>query len=186
VANRNLATNEIIRQTWTLKKIICYLLYRIFVKHIPSDIGYLRKLSYDLRQYLCKPLFQEAADIFGIGQGVDFGNGANIIMKYCANLGPGCHISGNGLVTVGQHVMMGYQCMIVTQNHKYLAEGYDDVEIGNVLIDDYAWLGHRVIVLPGVRIGKHAIIGAGSVVTKDVPDYAIAAGNPAIVRKMRK
>ena len=56
----------------------------------------------------------------------------------------------------------------------------------DVLIDDHAWLGDRVIVLPGVRIGRHAIIGAGAVVSKDVPDYAIAVGNPAVVKKYRK
>jgi acetyltransferase-like isoleucine patch superfamily enzyme len=43
-----------------------------------------------------------------------------------------------------------------------------------------------VTVLPGVRIGKHAIIGAGAVVSKDVPDYAVAVGNPAVVKKYRK
>ena len=174
------------KQIWTIKKIIYYVLYRMIAKHIPGDIGYLRKYSYDFRKILCRPLFRDCGEIFGIGQGVDFGNGANVIMKYCANLGPGCQISGNGLTTIGQHVMMGYHCMIITQNHKYLAEGYDGVEIGNVVIDDYAWLGHRVIILPGVRIGKHAIVGAGSVVTKDVPDYAIVAGNPARIIKMRK
>jgi len=174
------------KQTWTIKKIICYLLYRLIAKHIPGDIGYLRIYAYAFRRVLCRPLLREAAEIFGIGQGVDFGNGANIVLKNCANLGPWCHIGGNGRVTIGQHVMMGYYCIILTQNHKYFAEGYDGVDTKDVLIDDYAWLGHHVIVLPGVRIGKHAIIGAGSVATKDIPDYAIAAGNPAIVKKMRK
>lgn len=173
------------KQIWTPKRIVFYLLYRILAKHIPGDIGYLRKISYKFRQFLCRPLLRETGEIFGIGQDVNFGNGANVIMKESANLGPGCHISGNGLVTIGQHVMMGYQCMIVTQNHKYLAEGYDGVETSDVVIDDYAWLGHRVIILPGVHVGKHAIIGAGSIVTKNIPDYAIAVGNPAIVKKFR-
>jgi maltose O-acetyltransferase len=177
---------RIINQTWTPKKIICYLLYRLLAKHIPGDIGYLRKFSYGLRRMLCRPLLSESGEIFGIGPGVDFGTGENLIMRNCANLGPWCHIGGHGRVTIGQHVMMGYHCIILTQNHMYLAEGYDGMDIKDVLIDDYAWLGHRVIVLPGIRIGKHAIVGAGSVVTKDVPDYAVAAGNPAIVRKMRK
>jgi len=158
----------------------------MFAKHIPGDIGYLRRFSYGFRQILCRPLLREAGEIFGIGQGVDFGTGANVVMKYCANLGPWCHIGGHGIVTIGQHVMMGYHCIILTENHKYLTEGYDGYNIKDVLIDDYTWLGHRVIVLPGVHIGKHSIIGAGSVVTKDVPDYAIVAGNPARIIKMRK
>ena len=56
---------------------------------------------------------------------------------------------------------------------------------GDIVIEDHAWLGVGVIVLSGVRIGKGAVIGAGSVVNKDIPDNAIAVGNPARVIKMR-
>ena len=51
-------------------------------------------------------------------------------------------------------------------------------------IKEYAWVGAGATILPGVCIGRHAIVGAGSVVTKDVPDYAVAVGNPAKVIKM--
>lgn len=107
-------------------------------------------------------------------------------MKEHAKLGRDCSITGNGLITIGRHVEMGRRCMIVTQNHRYLEEGYDGYDVKDVLIDDHALIGHRVIVLPGVTIGKHAIIGAGTVVTKDIPDYAVAAGIPARVIKYRK
>ena len=56
---------------------------------------------------------------------------------------------------------------------------------GDIVIEDHAWLGVGVTVLSGARIGKGAVIGAGSVVNKDIPDYAIAVGNPARVIKMR-
>ncbi len=55
-----------------------------------------------------------------------------------------------------------------------------------VVIGDDVWIGGRVIILPGVHVGSHSIIGAGAVVTKDVPEWAIVAGNPAIVKKYRK
>ena len=55
-----------------------------------------------------------------------------------------------------------------------------------VRIKEYAWIGMKSIVLKGVTIGKHAIVGAGSVVTKDIPDYAIAAGVPCKVIKYRE
>ncbi|WP_261845223.1 acyltransferase [Aliamphritea ceti] len=81
---------------------------------------------------------------------------------------------------------MGYECYIITQNHKYLEEGYDGYEQKDVLIDDYSWIGHRVTILPGITIGKHAIVAAGAVVTKDVPDYGIVGGNPAKFIKSRR
>ncbi len=57
---------------------------------------------------------------------------------------------------------------------------------GGIFIHDEAWLGYGVIVLSGVQIGKGAVIGAGSVVTRDVPDNAIAVGVPARVVRMRR
>lgn len=53
----------------------------------------------------------------------------------------------------------------------------------NVIIDDGCWIGEKVCILPGVRIGKKSIIGAGAIVTKSIPDYSIAVGNPARVIK---
>ena len=60
-------------------------------------------------------------------------------------------------------------------------EGYTDIR--PIVIEDDVWIGRRAIIMGGVTIGKGAVIGAGSVVTKDVPPYCVAAGNPAIVRK---
>jgi maltose O-acetyltransferase len=52
---------------------------------------------------------------------------------------------------------------------------------GPVVIEDNVWIGSKVVILPGVRIGSRAVIGAGSIVTKDVPPRCVAAGNPARV-----
>lgn len=74
-------------------------------------------------------------------------------------------------------------------NAQLISNNHDPYDL-NVLtckpveIGAYAWIGAGATVLPGVRVGCHAVIGASSVVTKDVPDYAIAVGNPARVIKM--
>ena len=52
-----------------------------------------------------------------------------------------------------------------------------------IVIKDYAWIGSKSVILPGVTIGENAVVGAGSIVTKDVPDNAIVAGNPAKIIK---
>jgi acetyltransferase-like isoleucine patch superfamily enzyme len=56
-----------------------------------------------------------------------------------------------------------------------------------VVIEDNVWIGSKTIILPGVRIGNHAVIGAGSIVTKDIPPRCVAAGNPArVIRYLRE
>lgn len=174
------------KQKWTFIKAVCYILYLCFARYLPDEFGPIGKVSYQIRRLICRPLFKSTEGTFGISKGVDFGNGCFLIMRDHANIGEKSYLSGAGTITIGRHVMMGHECMILTQNHKYLEKGYAGNEIADVLIDDHAWLGHRVIVLPGVIIGKHAIIGAGAVVTKSIPDYAIAAGVPARVIKSRK
>ena len=87
--------------------------------------------------------------------------------------------------------MMGQDCLIYTENHKYDRidctidqQGYQEAR--PVVIGDDVWIGGRVIILPGVTIGNGAILGAGAVVTHDVPSYAIVGGNPAKIIKYRK
>jgi acetyltransferase-like isoleucine patch superfamily enzyme len=55
-----------------------------------------------------------------------------------------------------------------------------------VLIEDHVWIGSHVCILPGIRVGHHSAIGAGSIVTTDIPSYCLAAGNPArVIRSIR-
>lgn len=96
----------------------------------------------------------------------------------------------HGTVTIGDDVMMGPECIIYTSNHSHKLtdnpmchQGFEAER--PVTIGDDVWIGGRVIILPGVNIGRGCIIGAGAVVTKDVPDYSIAAGNPARIVKSR-
>ena len=69
--------------------------------------------------------------------------------------------------------------------HDYNSSTYS-IEKGTVIIEDYVWLASRVTVLPGVTIGRGAVVGACSVVTKDIPPMCIAVGNPAHVIGERK
>ena len=101
----------------------------------------------------------------------------------------GMKIQGNGNVNIGDNFHSGIECMIITSIHNYdngNAIPYDDTIISkDVTIEDNVWLGNRVTILPGVRIGEGAIIQAGSVVVKDIEKYAIAGGHPAKVFKYR-
>lgn len=100
-------------------------------------------------------------------------------------IGRGSGIVAHERVTIGNDVFTGHHVYITDANH-----GYEDPDepIGQqfaasepVSIGDGSWLGHGTIVLPGARIGRHVVVGAGSVVTDDLPDRSVAVGNPARV-----
>lgn len=101
----------------------------------------------------------------------------------------GMKIQGCGKVIIGNNFHSGPECLMITQNHNYdkgKAIPYDDTYIClDVEIQDNVWLGSRVIILGGVKIGEGAIIQAGSVVVSDIPKCAIAGGHPAKVFKYR-
>lgn len=106
--------------------------------------------------------------------------------------GVGVHCELNGEISIGQNVLMGPEVIIYTQNHEFsnkdvLIQNQGYRETAPVEIGDDVWIGRRVIILPGVHIGTGAVIGAGAVVAKDIPEYAIAVGNPVrIIGKREK
>lgn len=81
-------------------------------------------------------------------------------------------------ITVGDNSIIGYNTTILT--HEYLVDEY---RIGDVVIGQNTMIGANVTILPGVTIGSHCLVGAGCVVSKDVPDGSIAYGNPMIVKE---
>lgn len=99
----------------------------------------------------------------------------------CTALGDRTEIHCGSNVKIGNHVAISWDCIIMESD--YHAAGGSDVVPRPIVIEDEAWIGCRVIILKGVTVGRGAIIGAGSVVTKDVPPYTLAAGNPAKVIK---
>lgn len=92
-----------------------------------------------------------------------------------------------GPVQIGDYVNLAQNIVISGLNHNYedihknIAE--QGVTTSPVLIDQDVWIGANCSIRAGIHIGKHAVIGAGSVVTKDIPDYSVAVGNPARVIK---
>lgn len=81
-------------------------------------------------------------------------------------------------ILVGNDVSIGPEAAILTLGHDPQSPDFND-RGGAVVIGDRVWIGFRAIVLPGIKIGEGAIVGAGSVVTRDVPPFTIVAGNPA-------
>ena len=100
-------------------------------------------------------------------------------------IGMGSKVMGHRSIVIGDDVWTGHNVFITDMNH-----GYEDLEIpiseqnqpeAPITIGDGSWLGYGVVVLPGVNIGRHVVIGANSVVTHDIADYCVAVGSPARV-----
>ncbi len=97
-------------------------------------------------------------------------------------IGPGCFLSSK--MKIGNHVLLAAKVSVVGGDHRFDLPGTTVIESGRaennvVTIGDDVWVGHRATIMHGVAIGEGAIVAAGSVVTKDVPEYTIVAGVPA-------
>ncbi len=94
----------------------------------------------------------------------------------------GLTVMSVGTITIEEGVMLGPEVGLFTVNHE--PQNIRVIMTKEILIKKNAWIGARVNILPGVTIGENAIIGTGSIVTKDIPDNAVAVGNPARIVKM--
>ena len=184
---------ELIRIKVRLKLIIrgCwYLFYYCFAQFLPASYRFqpFGKAGKYFRALACKHLFRSCGNYVNVEKGANFYTGWEVEIGDFSSLGINCIIPYN--LKVGKDVMMGPDVIIIGENHQYAnrelpmrLQGY--VTYPPVQIQDDVWIGARVTILPGITIGKGAIIGTGAVVTKDVPPYAICAGNPAKVIKYR-
>jgi maltose O-acetyltransferase len=172
-----------------MKRAVCYGLYYLGVRWLPPSYvpgyGVWRKLRY----IVCRPLFDRCGQNVNIESRAYFGSGKNISIGDRSGIGVNAFISGT--VSIGNDVMMGHDVMIIGENHEFsrtditmTGQGLQPskpIKIGNDV-----WIGARVVILPGVSIGSGVVIGAGAVITKDIPDWAIAVGNPARIVRYRK
>ena len=124
-----------------------------------------------------------------LSTGVVARRGVGIVIGDRTGISEYCHLAGQGGLTIGSDVLFGPGIRVFTENHRF--DRPDQVirvqgeERAPVVIEDGSWIGGSVVILAGVRIGTGAVVGAGSVVTADVPAGAIVVGNPARVVRTR-
>jgi len=123
----------------------------------------------------------------GLGRGTGVQSGCRLLNGRKVFLGArnvvnfGCLLDGRHYaIHTGNDVSIGPEATILTLGHDPQSPDFATLG-GEVVIGDHAWIGYRALVLPGVTIGEGGVVAAGAVVTKDVPPYAIVAGNPARV-----
>jgi acetyltransferase-like isoleucine patch superfamily enzyme len=122
---------------------------------------------------------------------IEVGAGGSVIIGEDTHIQAGCHLKGFlGNLIIGRNVQIAPHCGFSPYEHNFedrtvTIKSQGIRSAGDVVLEDDVWLGLGVKVLEGVRIGKGAVIGAGAVVTKDIPAYAVAAGVPAQVIRVR-
>lgn len=155
------------------------------------------------RTRIIKPMMLMNTEFARIGIGVTIRNGARLecvrgdsSIEPSLSIGDFTHIEQNAhivcrhSVRIGHHVSIAANCAIVDVHHPYkdvqnsapIGLRTDEI-IRPVEIGDYSFIGMFCVILPGTKIGRHCVIGAGSIVTRDIPDYCVASGSPARVIK---
>jgi maltose O-acetyltransferase len=157
-----------------------FLEYTLFVLHVVGWIPshHVRRLCYRL-----------AGMTIGPGSSIHTGlrlyDPRGIRIGKDTIIGEGCVLDGRAPLHIGDHVDIASQVMIYCSEHDVHDESFVATRAG-VSIADYVFIGPRAIILPGVTIGKGAVIAAGAVVTKDVAPFTIVGGVPAKVMGERK
>ena len=170
----------------SIKRKIGGLSYYSVAKHMPCSYSGVKIGQTMLRRFCGKLMLAHCGKKVNIERNALFSK--KVSLGDYSGIGVNAKIYGS--CVIGNHVMMGEDCTVITRNHKHdrtdipmMEQGFQEEK--TVYIGNDVWIGDRVILLPGVHIGDGCIIGAGAVVTHDVPPYSIAAGVPARVIKSR-
>lgn len=113
-----------------------------------------------------------------IYMGANFFNPSGITIGHDSLIGNDCFLDGRAPLTIGNHTSLASQVLIYNDEHNIHSAKYEN-SFGPVTIGDYVFIGPRSIILPNIKIGRGAVIAAGAVVTKDIPDFEVWGGIPA-------
>lgn len=141
--------------------------------------------SHLLRRIICKLLMKSFDSSSAIFRNVDLRSPYRICVGAHTNINKRCVLDGRGGIKIGDNVDIAQETNIWTEQHDYNSPTYKSI-CKEVIIEDYVWLASRVTVLPGVHIGRGAVVASGAIVTKDVPPLAIVSGIPAKIIGYRK
>jgi acetyltransferase-like isoleucine patch superfamily enzyme len=141
--------------------------------------------SHHIRRFFYRLSGMRIGQGSSIHMGTRFHNPENIVIGEDTIIGENAVLDGRERLLIGNHVALATEVMIYNAEHDIHQEHFNP-RTEAVVIDDYVFIGPRAIILPGVHIGRGAVVAAGAVVTKDVPPFAIVGGVPAKVIGERK
>ena len=170
---------------WTFKKKIWFILYSIFGKKLP--VSRKTRFAKKIRGYFAKHILEKMGTNVNVEKNAYFSPSVSIGDN--SGIGVNCELYGK--VVIGNNVLMGPEVVFYTSNHEFKDPTKPIIEQGSteertIIVEDDCWIGRRCIILPGVKISKGTVVGAGSIVTKSFPEYSIIGGNPAKIIGERK
>lgn len=145
----------------------------VYILHLTGHIP-----SHFLRRFVYRIFGVKIGKGSAVHMGVRFYNPKNISIGEDSIIGEGVVLDGRDKLAIGSHVDITTDVMIYNAEHDIDDENFK-AKVSPVVIEDYVFIGPRAIILPGVEIGKGAVVGAGAVVTKNVDPFKIVGGVPA-------
>lgn len=140
----------------------------------------------EIREIFSKLIGKKVDNTFRMNTPFHTDFGKNIIIGKNVFFNFGCTFMDRGGIYIGDNVMVGPNVNLITINHNENPYDRSTTISKPIIIKDRVWIGAGAIVLAGVTIGENSIIGAGTVVTHDIPDNSLAVGNPAkVIRKIK-
>ena len=161
-----------------IKKIIVrfYSILTEFVNFILRIVGFIP--SHHIRRFFYRISGVKIGKGSTIHMGACFYDPKNIVIGQDTIIGENAVLDGRDKLVIGNHVDIASEVMIYNAEHDVQSSDFRAIT-SPVTIEDYVFIGPRAIILPGVRIKKGAVVGAGAVVTKDVEEFTIVGGVPA-------
>ena len=164
--------------TGKLWRYVALSIYYGFARYLPQYLPGGYECS-KVRGFLGRYIFRKCGRDVNIKRMAFFGSGKNLEIGSNSDIGLRAYLGGldRGSLIIGDNVMMAHEVGILTLKHRdediHAPIKKQGSVASKVIREDDAWIGFRAILLPGVKIGKGSVVGAGAVVTKDVPPYSI-------------
>jgi maltose O-acetyltransferase len=164
-------------------------LYLTIARRLPWSPRPGGSISRRIRAALAKRMLEDCGRDVNVEHGAWFGSGKGVRLGDRSDIGMDALVMGPA--TIGADVMMGPRCILLAGRHDVRrtdvpmnSQGF--LEDLPITIEDDVWIGAGSVILAGRTIGTGSIVGAGSVVTKDVPPWSVVGGNPAVVVRWRR
>lgn len=153
-----------------------------------KELNELHNTDRDRAHDILRALLSPESEVPGLHTPLNLEYGRNVTVGKGVFINFGATILAQASVTLGDRVMMGPNCSLITvghpvNDHEMRAEGWEIAK--PITVGDNTWFGANVTVLPGVTVGKNCVVGAGTLLTRDVPDNSLVLGSPGrVVRKL--